>query len=715
MPGTRPLVHIRAVIDSLFAVRPSSVAFIWLSLAAVTACSRYERTVAPKLSRVPRANVLLVTIDTLRRDRVGAFGSGLELTPAIDRLAADGVRYWHAYSHAPQTLPAHASILTGLIPRHTGVRNNTLTRLEPSTDTLAAVLKEAGYRTAAFVSAFVLDARFGLARGFDVYDDRLPHANTVSFRVAERSGTETLERAGDWILRRPAASTPWFAWVHLFEPHAPYAPAANCARGRIGYDGEVACVDAALGAWFDRLRNGGALDRTIVIVTADHGESLGEHGETTHGLFAYNATLSVPLFITGAGRGIAQTPVGHADIMPTVLDIVGISARHPLDGRSLIDPIGADRPIYFEALDGALTRGWAPLTGVVRGDVKYIDLPEDELYLLADDPDEHHNRVASDPRAAALRNVLREMTLAPAAQAPAASVDSDAAARLRSLGYVRGGAMPNERPTPADDPKRLVALNEQFNAALTAFDEGRAGAAVDAFMAVLRARPDFLTARTSAATALVAAGRAAEAVQLLGGAPPLQQTSLEWKLRMGTTLRESGRMREAAQVLESARADSPADSDVAQNLATVYAALGRASEARALFSSLTSIEHAPATTWYNAGLFELQSGRPREAARAFQHAVERDPSYGEAWNALGASLVERDPNAAIDAWRAAERLLPRDYDLLFNIGMLTADHASAGEALSYLRRFVDEAPRPRYNRDIARVERRMKTLEGGPR
>ena len=681
-------------------------------------------------SRLPRGNVLLITIDTLRRDRVGAFGGRGGLTPTLDQLAANGIRYERTYSHVPMTLAAHTSILTGLTPRRTGVHTNTLTRLDSSIDTLATVLKADGYRTGAFVGAFVLDARFGLARGFDVYDDHVPLARSASFHVAERSASEVVKLAGDWILsQHPAPSTqapvpspqspapgqPWFSWIHLFDPHTPYAASVECrGNGRSEYDAEVACTDRAIAVLLDRLRAAHALDRTLIVVTADHGESLGEHGETTHGLFAYNATLAVPLIIAGAGTGRVGVPVAHADIMPTILDVVvagGAAPRRHLDGQSLLGDLAADRPIYFESLDAYLTRGWAPLRGVIQGAVKYVDLPQDELYDLDVDPGEEHNRVAQDPRAAAMRAVLR--TLSSAAESPgtAAPVDADAASRLRSLGYVGRAAPLNAHPSAADDPKRLVALNERFNSALTAFDERRADVALSEFVAILRERPDFLSARTSAATILLNNGKGNDAVRLLEEAPSSQHGSAEWSIRLGAALREVGRMREAATVLEAARNAGADDAELTQNLATVYATLGRTSEARALFESLAAAEHAPATTWYNLGLVELQSGRKQEAARAFRRAVERDPSYGDAWNGLGASLVERDAAAGIEAWRNAEKLLPRDYDLLFNVAMLIADHRPANEAIPYLRRFVAEAPRPQYERDIVRVEQRLKAIE----
>ena len=254
--------------------------------------------------------MLLVTIDTLRADRVGAYGSSLGLTPTLDRLSREGVRFADAYAHVPLTLPSHATILTGEYPFTNGVRDNGTFRLDASKPTLARALKAAQYRTAAFVGAFVLDARFGLNDGFDTYDDRMTGSGTA-LEVVQRSAEEVLRPAADWILQtrsHPAPTTqhqaPWFAWVHLYDPHEPYEP-PEPYRSRYAsdlYGGEVAYADASLGAFMERLRTAGELARTLVVVASDHGESLGEHGERTHGLFAYNATLHVPLIVWAADR-----------------------------------------------------------------------------------------------------------------------------------------------------------------------------------------------------------------------------------------------------------------------------------------------------------------------------------------------------------------------------------------------------------------------------
>src|SRR3954466_6506593 len=300
-------------------------------------------------------NVLLITIDTLRVDRVGAFGGRGGLKPNLDRLAAQGLRFTRAYSSAPLTLPSHASILTGVSPPVHGLRANGLFRLSAKLPTLATILKSAGYRTGAFVGAFVLDARFGLNRGFDVYDDRYGEkAAGDAAEGAERPAEDVVRPAGAWIVagsselgargseqrsrsskaastQHPAPSTqtiaPWFAWVHLYDPHEPYRAPQPFASQHEPYDAEVAYADAMVGRLIDALRAAGQLDRTLIVFTADHGESLGEHGESTHGVFVYDAVMRVPAFFWANKRfgNAAYDGVSRLiDLAPTALDVLGI-------------------------------------------------------------------------------------------------------------------------------------------------------------------------------------------------------------------------------------------------------------------------------------------------------------------------------------------------------------------------------------------------------
>jgi arylsulfatase A-like enzyme/Flp pilus assembly protein TadD len=718
--------RISGTIDRVVRSRAGLVFAVMATLGSA-ACSRVADRGLAGPGALRGANVLLVTIDTLRQDRVGAYGNRYGLTPTLDRLAAGGVRYAQAFSPAPLTLPAHASILTGLLPRRHGIHSNARFRLDEHVPTLASVLKGAGYRTGAFVGAFVLDGRFGLNQGFDEYNDRLPRSDRASFHFAERRAAEVVAVAGDWILSggsgpgtgslaspqppapSPQSSSPWFAWVHLFDPHAPYDAPAEYRTGRASYDAEVAYTDAMLGQLLSRLGAAHALDRTLIVLTADHGESLGDHGEMTHGLFAYDSTLAVPLILKAAAfsPAIVQAPVSHTDVMPTILDLLGVVLPGPVDGQSLVRVPAADRPLYFEALDASLTRGWAPLRGIIQGGWKYIELPDAELYDLATDPGELHNRIDRDPHGDLLKRALR-LASGPEAAAPRVALETEAAARLRSLGYAAGSSP--SKMNAGDDPKRLVALNERFNSALTTFDEGRPHEALPAFLAILRERPDFVAARASASTVLVATGRSREAVDLLRAGLKEQPDSPELLAKLGAALGAAGDLAGSREALERARRAGNEDPDVLNQLAILLAAGGRTDEARTIFRALIDRNPGAATSWFNLGLFELQNRRGDEAAVALRRATAIDPSYGDAWNALGAALVQADARAASDAWRRAERLLPGDYDLLFNLAMVLAESDTPAEAIPYLQRFAREAPRDRYANDVARAQATLDRL-----
>ena len=679
-----------------------------LAVVAAAGCGRQADRALASPGALRGANVLLITIDTLRQDRVGAYGNRNGLTPTIDRLAAGGIRYAHAFSPAPLTLPAHASILTGLLPRRHGIHSNTRFRLDQHVPTLASMLKRAGYRTGAFVGAFVLDGRFGLNQGFDQYDDRMPRGERASFHFAERRAAEVVALAGDWILS--GAPSPWFAWVHLFDPHAPYDAPVEYRTGRSPYDAEVAYTDAMLGQLLARLDATHAPTPTLIVLTADHGESLGDHGETTHGLFAYDSTLAVPLIVNAPSiaPAIVDAPVSHPDLTPTILDLLGLAPPGSVDGESLVRSPAPDRPLYFEALDASLTRGWAPLRGIIQSGWKYIDLPDAELYDLRTDPGEQHNQVDRDPHADLLQRALR-LAPGPETAAPRVAMETEAAARLRSLGYATGSSP--RTMNAGDDPKRLVWLNERFNTALTTFDQGQPQSALAAFLAILRERPDFVAARASASTVLVATGRSRDAVELLRAGLKPQPDSPELLAKLGAALSAAGDPAGAIAAFERARRAGDEDPELLNQLAVVLAGSGRANEARAIFQTLIDRNPGAATAWFNLGLFELQHRGRDQAVAAFRRVTAIDPSYGDAWNALGAALVSVDAKAAVDAWRRAERLLPGDYDLLFNLAMVLADSDTPSEAIPYLQRFAREAPRDRYAGDVARVQSTRDRLE----
>lgn len=646
-------------------------------------------------SALKAGNLLLVTIDTMRADRLSA-----ALTPNLTRLAGTGHLYRAAYAHAPLTLPSHASILTGLLPPAHGVRGNGAFRLDPAHLTLAERLGPQGYRTGAFVGAFVLDSRFGLAQGFDRYDgvddDR---AFAADFGFAERRAPDVLAAASQWILDAAAPERPWFAWVHLFDPHAPYdAPGSSSAS----YDDEVRFVDRALGDFFLRLDRAGAMTRTLVMITADHGESLGEHGESTHGLFAYDATTRVPLVVAGPGLGTGthDAPAALIDLVPTALDVLGLPEDSTLPGRSLrvVSAGGTGRAVYLEAMDGWLTAGAAPITAVVQDSWKWIDAPIPELYDLATDPEEIRNAIdAAGDRARALQAALRPLTTTSATTA-AMPRDAGAEARLRSLGYASGGprAAPN-RFSDADDPKRVAPLYERF---LSILAEG--GRDLAGLQAIVDARPSFEAARLAAASVLIESGRGADAARLLEAAAAAPGASLALRERLGAAYLAAGRSDRAVTVLEAAVEDPSASADAWNALGVARAQLGRPSEARAAFDKAAALAPAAARIVFNRVLARLESGDRAGAEAEISELNARHPNFVDGWKLVATLRHESgDIAAAVEAWQRVLVADPRDVDVMFNLAVTLRDLGRTNEARAMARRFVDAAPRPAYDREAA--------------
>jgi arylsulfatase A-like enzyme/Flp pilus assembly protein TadD len=672
-------------------------------------------------------NVLLITIDTLRSDRVGALGGAPGLTPTLDRLAASGLRFTRAYSAAPLTLPSHTSILTAVSPPVHGMRTNGLFRLGAGVPTLATVLKAAGYRTGAFVGAFVLDARFGLNRGFDVYDDRYgeKHAGDDT-DSAERRAEEVIKPALAWInpqstinpqsaIRNPQ----WFAWIHLYDPHEPYRAPEPYASQHAPYDAEVAYTDAMVGRMLADLEASHQLDRTLVVVAADHGESLGEHGERSHGVFAYEATLRVPWIVWAGARLGGRTWDGLSrliDLAPTTLDLVGVARPDTFEGRSLIPAIASGEktspPAYFEAMDANLTRNWAPLTGLVSAREKLIDLPIPELYDLGDDPHETTNLFTrTGDRARALQSLLRTAATDFASRGSASektTLSSDARQRLQALGYVASSAEPGARVyTDADDPKRLIGPATDLDRALASFKTGSRENAIASVAGIIQAHPGFTTAYGVLASMQRDSGDLDAAIGTLEQVVRRGNADQSMLVVLGGYLLEAGALPRAAQLLEAVTSSHPDYADAHNSLGVVYSRMGKHDRARAAFRKVIELDPTSATAYENLGIDAIGSGDLGAAADDLARALELDPRLARAHNALAAVLLRQGRRAeAIGHWRTALQLDPRLYDALFNLGTsLYADDRQ--QARPYLERFVADAPPSRYQADIARVRQML--------
>jgi arylsulfatase A-like enzyme/Flp pilus assembly protein TadD len=659
--------------------------------------------------RDPSLSVLLITVDTLRADALGSYGHAGGATPVMDRLAASGVRFTSARAHNVVTLPSHANILTGRLPTAHGIRDNAGFRLADDVPTLATILKERGYRTAAFVSAFPLDSRFGLARGFDVYDDRLG-GGEHTLTMQERRGRETVAAAKAW---RDAQPAPTFLWVHVYDPHFPYAPPEPFAArfAREPYQGEVAETDDALGPLLRPLLEDGD-GRTLTVLTADHGESLGEHEEETHGIFAYEATLRVPLILHQPlllAPRVVEQPVRHVDLLPTVLDALALPVPQGLTGRSLLAvAAGGKAPpseTYFEALSATLNRGWAPLHGVVQGHTKYVELPLPELYDLAADPAEARNLAASEPRRLAeMRALLRRLREGDVGSRRRAE-DAETRERLRALGYLAAStAAPEKRYAEADDPKRLMALDRQLERSLSLYARGDLEGAFAACEDLVRQRPDMALAQGHLGFLRRQKGDLAGAVAALKRALALAPEDAETAALLGVYLDEAGRATEAVSLLAPYAAQPRPDLEILNAYGIALASLGRRREALAAFERVRAADPTNVLSWVNTGVVHLMEGELPEARAAFEAALALDPGTARAHNSLGViEAREGRPERAVEHWREAVRLDPRDYQTLFNLGMLLWKGGRQAEARGYLARYVSEAPRGREDADVARV------------
>ncbi len=461
----------------------------------VPACSPVpERTTATGAAS-PRPPVILISIDTLRSDRLPAYGyEGVE-TPAIDRLAADGVLFERAFTHVNVTLPSHASLFTGLLPPEHGVRDNAGYRLSEGIPTLAAELGRQGYATGGFVSSYVLRSWTGIDRGFDVYDDGVRFETGRQLGELQRAGTQTLAAASHWL--DGVADDPFFLFLHLYEPHAPYQPPPEFAgRYENPYDGEVAAADRVVGDLLGRLEELGLYDDALVILLSDHGEGLMDHGEMDHLVLIYREVLQVPLIVKLPGGERAGERVGGnvqlLDVAPTVYSLLDLEKPAGLAGADLFDlpPAGEPRQIVSESVYPRIHFGWSDLASIVEGDLHFIDSPDPELFRLSEDPGELNN-VIQEERAAArrLRDALAEVdrTLASPAEE-----DPETRRRLESLGYLSGGARAREGPLP--DPKSRIGVVADLDRVAELVAGGRLAEAESVLRSILEAEPQLVQA-----------------------------------------------------------------------------------------------------------------------------------------------------------------------------------------------------------------------------
>jgi choline-sulfatase len=654
---------------------------------ALGACA--GRPAPPPASGPP--NVLIVTVDTLRADRLGIYGARNVATPNMDRLAREGVWAPQADVHVPLTRPSHISLFTGRYPDEHGIRDNVAPPLAPGVPLLSERFKNAGYATAAFVASVVLEHQSGLARGFDRYSDTLPPG------ADRRSGDEVVAEAIAWIRERgapkPEAKAGFFAWVHLYDPHAPYVPPGRYATEYAGrpYDGTVAWCDELVGRLVDALRQAGTLDNTLIVLTSDHGEALGEHGEDVHGYFVYEATMRVPLIMRGPGvkagaqiAGVART----VDLFPTIVELAHLGgAATPTSGRTLVPALTgldsatsaasltaggtalADAASFGESLMPLLQYGWSDLRSVRDGRWKYILAPKPELYDLDRDPGEQHNLVDGEPaKARALRGSiearLKTEQSAARSESAAAGIPPELLERLGALGYVGPGRPVSPKSsgsggTKAEDPKDkladYLAIRDLMQQGLVAMRSSRPADAVAPLQAVARRGVDSFELHYYLARTFTSLQRWREAAAEYDKAVARLPGHAEaWRL-LGQARVELHDTTGAIRAFEKLVALAPRDPIALMQLGEAYRDAARNQDAVRVIREALAIDPKPAQYWNSFGTVLGMSGQMAEAERAFAEAGTREPGNGlYAYNhGLALHQLGRRDEAVAEMRRAA--------------------------------------------------------------
>jgi choline-sulfatase len=642
--------------------------------------------VAPKVGA--GANLLLVTLDTVRADHLGSYGDREAETPVLDRLAAQGIRFQRVTSTVPLTLPSHTSLMTGLLPPHHGVRNNGVRSLRAEASTLAEVMSGAGYRTGAFVGAFVLDHQFGLDRGFQTYDDAIERPPGAGWLLeAERTADQVVDHALSWL--RTDDARPFFLWVHLYDAHAPYTPPSPYRERHADhlYDGEIAFDDAQVGRLLAAIAESGRSERTLVAIAADHGESLGEHGELTHGLLLYEPVLAVPWIIRGSGlpSRVVTSGVSLVDVAPTLAGLLDLrwptKAGVVLDGRDLSAAIkaGTEPPpvdLYSETHYPELF-GWSPLVALRRRDAKFIDAPRAELYDLSRDAGETKNLLVNgDSSMARTAEGFTNQIAALAAAAPTlpspAAPDAATRARLASLGYAAAPAAPHHAHGDRGlDPKDGIVLFERFQRAHAELQAGKTAVALADLEPLIKADPGNPVFRT----------------------------------RLAQSLRESGQVERSLPIYREVTQITPQDAEAWYNLAAALEEAGQLSAARKAVVHAIELDPGRAEAHNTLGIVLLGEHQPDAARQEFAKAAQVDPRNPHAWNNLGNVLRGlRRPIEAERAYRQAIEVAPHDAEPLNGMGTLEVDLDRPADALPFFDRALILAPgyhEVRFNRSIA--------------
>jgi len=616
-----------------------------------------------------KSNVLLITLDTVRADYLSCNGSKKVHTPHLDRLARGGANFTRARTSVPLTLPAHASILTGNYPPVHGVRDNGTYRLPDEQLTLAEILHGKGYETAAFIGAFVLDRHFGLAQGFKVYDEgNWGNVNVLEGLAAERSADAVHDAFSSWLNGRTGGG-PFFAWVHLYDPHAPYIPPEPFRKRFAGdpYAGEIAYTDAVVGKIIEDLESQKLLDSTLVAVVGDHGEGLGEHGEQTHSLLIYNSTIHVPMLLYFPGLIPSGKTVEHLtrtiDLAPTILDYLGISKTigQGMSLRTLVDGKGPVEEIlaYSESLYPSLNLGWSELRALEAGDYRFILAPRPELYDLAEDPGEGENRIDSNPTIGGrfergLETLMESM--GPSVGQARQAVDSQTKEMLRSLGYISTDHSPSRGDSALVDPKDRLELWNDIQTGLFSFSQGDYAGALDILKKALAQEKDV----------------------------PIVYAHIGWSHI------QLNQYDEAERVYREAFEHGIESAEFHANLGLIYYYQRDFSKAEQELRVALTLEEVNVPAHYRlADVYRATKNYPK-AVEHYRRVLEINPGYVWALNGLGMALAMGGKNEeALAAFRDVVRIEPEMAPGYLNLAIHLERMQRFPEALETYQKFMD--------------------------
>jgi arylsulfatase A-like enzyme/Flp pilus assembly protein TadD len=677
--------------------KPFLIASLLLALAAVFLAVRFIHNPSRKIIPDSRLNVLLVTLDTTRPDRLGCYGYLRAKTPNIDFLCRNGVQFLNAYSSVPLTCPSHCSILTGTYPLYHQVRNNGTYYLSPEMQTLAEVLKRNNVKTAAFVSSFTVDSRFGLDQGFDTYDDTLSPDLAYKGLNSERRAEAVYSSFARWLDENNTSQ--FFSWVHFFDPHIPYDPPSPYREEFLDnpYDGEIAYMDFYIGKIVEKLKEYGVLEKTLIVLAGDHGEAFGEKQEKWHGVFIYESTLRVPVIFHGPGNlpsGVrVAARVRLIDLLPTVLDMMKMQVPREVQGVSLLPYIGGkekqDLSTYIESYYPRENCGWSELVGLIDGAWKYIRAPKPELYNLSLDPREEknlngeENKVAQEKKEK-LENLIKHSISPIVAQKR--TLSSEESERLRSLGYISAAESPSgeELPDPKDRIDELLLIQKakdyeserKFSEAATIYDD------------ILALRPNVAESYVNLALMKTEMRQFDEAARILENGLEKMPESEVLLSRLGHTLMVLGKTTRALDIFGLVLKNNPRHFDALLASARMLDGTGQKEEAQNYYRKALEVEpeNKLAREDYASSLASVR--RFAQAISVYLGLKEDYPDDWEILQKLGiAQGLVGDVTQSIENLEKAAGIHPNPV-AYYNLAVGNKQAGNLEEAVRYLKLYL---------------------------